>query len=44
MYPHERSLVDELKDQPFALVGVNSDKLDRAKKAVIENKLVWRSF
>lgn len=44
MYPHERSLVDELKDQPFALVGVNSDDLDRAKKAVVENKLTWRSF
>jgi AhpC/TSA family len=44
MYPHERSLVEELKDQPFALVGVNSDGLDRAKKAVAENKLTWRSF
>jgi hypothetical protein len=44
MYPHERSLVDELKDQPFALVGVNSDELERAKKAVVENKLTWRSF
>ncbi len=44
MYPHERSLVNELKDQPFALVGVNSDKLDRAKTAVEKNQLTWRSF
>ena len=26
MYPHERSLVKKLKDQPFALIGVNSDR------------------
>ncbi|MCB9914908.1 MAG: redoxin domain-containing protein [Planctomycetes bacterium] len=44
MYPHERSLVDEMKDQPFALIGVNSDDLERAKKAVADNKLNWRSF
>lgn len=44
MYPHERSLVDELSDQPFALVGVNSDDVARAKKAVAENELNWRSF
>ena len=44
MYPHERSLVEELADQPFALVGVNSDDLERAKKAVAENGLNWRSF
>jgi hypothetical protein len=44
MYPHERSLVEEMKDKPFALLGVNSDSLERAKKAVAENKLNWRSF
>ena len=44
MYPHERSLVNEMKNQPFALIGVNSDSLDRAKKAVEENSLNWRSF
>ena len=45
MYPHERSLVEELKDAPFALVGVNSDKtIERAKKAIDENGLNWRSF
>lgn len=45
MYPHERSLVDEMKDKPFALIGVNSDKdIARAKKAVADNNLNWRSF
>ena len=45
MYPHERSLVEEMKDKPFALIGVNSDKeVARAKKAVADHKLNWRSF
>ena len=38
MYPHERSLVEEYKDRPFALIGVNSDR-DREKlKEVLEEK------
>lgn len=45
MYDHERSLVKELKDKPFALVGVNyGDELDTIKKAVKEKNLIWRSF
>ena len=45
MYPHERSLVNELKGKPFALIGVNSDRtIDRAKEAIAKNKLNWRSF
>ena len=45
MYPHERSLVEQLSDQPFALIGVNSDgELDKAKSAVADNNLTWRSF
>ncbi len=44
MYAHERSLVDEMKDKPFALIGINSDELEDAKKAVEKNKLNWRSF
>jgi len=45
MFPHERSLVARLKDQPFALIGVNSDtdKVDYAEQAK-ENGIVWRSF
>ena len=45
MYPHERSLVEELKDEPFALIGVNSDgDRDRIRKIVAEKNLNWRSF
>jgi len=45
MYPHERSLVEEMKDEPFALIGVNSDRdLDEIRKTVEEKKLNWRSF
>ena len=45
MFPHERSLVEQLADKPFALIGVNSDKdLDVARKAVKEKNLNWRSF
>ena len=45
MYPHERSLVEKLKDKPFALIGVNSDP-DKAKlkKRMAEEKITWRSF
>ena len=44
MYPHERSLVNEMKDKPFSLVGVNSDSVDKARDAVERNQLNWRSF
>ena len=44
MYPHERSLVEEMQGKPFALVGVNSDGLERARSAVEDNGLNWRSF
>ncbi len=44
MYPHERSLVAEMRDKPFALVGVNSDELAKARQAVVDKRLPWRSF
>ena len=45
MYPHERSLVKQLADQPFALIGVNSDSdLDEIREIVKEKNLTWRSF
>ena len=45
MYPHERSLVEELADEPFALIGVNSDK-DKTvlAKRMKEENITWRSF
>jgi hypothetical protein len=45
MYPDERSLVAELKDAPFALIGVNSDKdKDTLRPRMVEEKITWRSF
>jgi hypothetical protein len=44
MIPHERSLVAELKDQPFALIGMNSDPNDVLRKAMVSEKITWRSF
>ena len=45
MYPHERSLVKRLEGQPFALLGINSDR-DREvlKKVMEEQEITWRSF
>lgn len=45
MYEHERSLVSELKDKPFALVGFNyGDELEHIQNAAREKHLIWRSF
>ena len=45
MFPHERSLVKQLADKPFVLIGVNSDpEIEVARKAVKEKDLPWRSF
>ena len=45
MYPHERSLVKQLADKPFALIGVNSDEnLEEIREVVKEKNITWRSF
>ncbi len=44
MIPHERSLVEKLKDEPFALVGVNSDPKETLRKAMASERITWRSF
>ena len=44
MYPHERSLVKKLENEPFALIGINSDSREVAKKAVADENITWRSF
>jgi peroxiredoxin len=45
MYPHERSLVEKLKDKPFALIGVNSDTdKTKLKERMEKEKITWRSF
>ncbi len=45
MYPHERSLVKRLKDAPFALIGINSDRdLEKLRPRLEEEQITWRSF
>ena len=45
MYPHERSLVKQLADMPFAIIGVNSDSdLDTIREVVKTKNISWRSF
>ena len=45
MYPHERSLVKRLANEPFALIGVNSDSdLEALKPVLEEEQITWRSF
>ena len=45
MYAHERSLVKKLADQPFAIIGVNSDEdLATIQRVVQEKNITWRSF
>ena len=44
MIPHERSLVERLKNQPFALVGINTDKSkDLYRTKAKEMGVTWRS-
>jgi hypothetical protein len=45
MYPHERSLVKEMENKPFVLLGVNSDPSKEFLKDVIaKEKMTWRSW
>ncbi|MGD2123881.1 MAG: redoxin domain-containing protein [Gemmatimonadota bacterium] len=44
MYPHERSLVSRLADEPFALVGVNSDPAEEYRAAIEKEEITWPSF
>ncbi len=45
MIPHERSLVKKLENQPFALLGVNSDKdLEDLKQKLAKDQVTWRHF
>ena len=45
MYPHERSLVKQLADKPFVIIGVNSDDdRDEIKKVMEKEQITWRSF
>jgi hypothetical protein len=49
MLPHEKTLVKRLADQPFALIGINSDQPKKGQKAdervreiLKEQGITWR--
>ena len=45
LIPHERELAAQFEDEPFIIIGVNSDDdIDVAREAVTENQVTWRSF
>ena len=46
MWPHKRSLVKNLADKPFAVIGVNVSEPNPAalKKVADKENLTWRSF
>ena len=44
MLPQERSLLEELKGQAFAIVGVNSDSKEELQQLVKDGTTTWRKF
>lgn len=45
MYPHERDLVERLKDEPFVLLSVNTDEDQEALREATESgKMTWRCW
>jgi hypothetical protein len=45
MYPQERKLVADLKDKPFALVSVDTDKdIATLRKAITTGEVTWRNW
>ena len=45
MFPHERSLVERLKNEPFVLLGINTDDKgpDFYREQAKTNGISWRS-
>jgi hypothetical protein len=44
MFPHERSLVERLKNEPFVLIGINTDpSKDLYREEAKKNGITWRS-
>ena len=44
MFPHERSLVERLKNEPFAIVGINTDpSKELYREEAKKNGITWRS-
>ena len=44
MIPHEKALVERLKTEPFALIGINTDAdLEQFKQQCKKQGITWRS-
>lgn len=42
MIPHERDMVERLKDKPFTLLGINSDQSRSALEKILKDeKITW---
>ena len=46
MWPHERSLVKNLNDKPFVLIGIHvgGASAKQLKEVMEKHKMTWRSF
>ena len=45
MLPHERSLVEKLKNKPFTIVAVNSDQTrEKLKDVMAKENITWPQF
>jgi AhpC/TSA family len=44
MLPHEKEMVERLKDRPFALIGINSDGGRSALQKILQEQgITWRN-
>jgi peroxiredoxin len=45
MYPHERKLIERLKDKPFVLLSVNTDEgKETLRKSIASGEITWRCW
>jgi hypothetical protein len=44
MLPHERALVERLKNKPFALIGINTDAPETFKERAPKEGVSWRNI
>ncbi len=45
MLPHEKALVERMKDKPFALLGINclDGKIDEVAPRLVKEGIAWRN-
>jgi hypothetical protein len=44
MLPHEKALVERLKNKPFALIGINTDPAEVFKERAAKEGVSWRNI